>query len=184
VTRKQHQAGSASVVLTADSTTKGALRINVTAIHTEVESTWRTLFNFSGLTCLFHASSVNVAAPGADELVVPSIISFNNGNGLSQRCSQGVYMTSASPGYASWPLNTAARLTFEVDARGHVSVPSINGVPFEAIAFPDNGDWITACEEVVLSASDALYVGATGATGGGEDFVGSIADVTIERIGA
>jgi hypothetical protein len=175
--------GSTSSVLTPDSIATGALVINITASHTEVEASWRVLFNFSGLSCTMHASSINVAAPGAPELVVPNILTFSNDNGLSTRCSQGVYMTSASPGYASWPLNTQATLTFSVDSLGAVGVPSINGVPFELVSFPDdNGDWVPACAPVLLSASDELYVGAGAAAH--DDFVGHIGDVTIERVGA
>jgi hypothetical protein len=175
-------AGRAFPTLLPDSETTGALRISVTAAYTEVESTWRTLFNFSGVACTFHASSINVAAPAAPELVVPNFLSFSNQNGASVRCSQGVYMTSASPGYASWPRNTPATLTFDIDALGNVGVPAIDGVPFELVPFPMDDTWVPACATVRLAAAEALYLGASSGEAG-DDFVGDITNVTITRVG-
>ncbi len=180
---RAHTAGRAFPTLIPDSQTTGPLRISVTAAYTEVDSTWRTLFNFSGVACTFHASSINVAAPGAPELVVPTFLSFSNQNGASTRCSQGVYMTSASPGFASWPRNTPTTLTFDIDADGNLGVPAIGGVPFELVPFPkDGGSWVPACATVRLAAAEALYLGASGDAG--DDFVGDITDVTITRVGA
>jgi hypothetical protein len=175
--------GRAFPTLKASATATGALSISVTATYTAKESTWRTLFNFAGLSAKLHTDSVNVASPGAPELVVPNFLAFSNANGASTRCSQGVYLTSASPDrYASWPLNTQATLTFTVDASGAVGVPSINGVPFELVTFPKDASWVPACAEVLLSGGEALFVGAQ--DGEADDFTGSIGDVVIDRVAA
>jgi hypothetical protein len=52
----------------------GALTVSVTASHTGA-ATWRTLFDFDGLTFNIHASPVNVAAPGAQPLWVRDFMS-------------------------------------------------------------------------------------------------------------
>jgi hypothetical protein len=175
--------GRAFPTLRPDSATNGALSIAVTATRfaDDAEAAWRTLFNFSGLACTVHASSINVAAPGAPELVVPNFMTISNQNGASTRCSQGVYLTSASPGFASWPLNTPATLTFDVDVDGNLGVPAIGGVPFELVPFPKDDTWVPACARVRLGTEEALYIGAAG--DGGDEFVGDITDVTIMRVG-
>jgi hypothetical protein len=115
--------------------------------------------------------------------VVPTFLSFSNQNGASTRCSQGVYMTSASPGFASWPRNTPATLTFYIDADGNLGVPAIGGVQFELVPLYEDVSWAPACATVRLAAAEALYLGASGGDAG-DDFVGDITDVTITRVGA
>jgi hypothetical protein len=174
-------AGRAFPVLATDSNATGALVVTVTATYTAEEGTWRTLFNFAGLSAQIYTSSVNVGAPGAPELVVPNFLSFSNAHGGSTRCSQGAYLISAHAHHASWPLNTEATLSFPVDASGAVGVPHIEGVPFELVAFPKDASWTPACAPVVLTDADALYVGAQ--SGAADDFSGSIRDVVIQRVG-
>jgi hypothetical protein len=166
-------------VIIPSSSAAGALTVSVTASHAG-DAAWRTLFNFDGLVLSIHAGSVNVAAPGAEPLWVRDFVSVTNGNGASSSCSTGVYLTSSAPGAGSWPANTSATITLTVDENGEIGVPTVDGLPLEAVVFPHNDDWAPACRSVAFHASSRLLVGAGGDMGAGTSFTGVIASVGLD----
>jgi hypothetical protein len=165
-----------------------ALTISLTARYSAAGGNlMRTVFNLGGVTFRVAPFAIDVGVR------VHSFADFANANGASVRCSQGFYLTSELAGFASWPADTEATLTFTLDEHGMVGVPSIGGEPFEVIDFhahdPLSGTprreevpWVAGCQAVSLGAGSALYVGNGDAESSDADFKGVIKSLSVDYV--
>jgi hypothetical protein len=126
-------------------------------------------------------ASLNAGAPSARRV-------------LRTAHAQGFFLTSDLAGFASWPVNTEVTITFELDSAGAVSVPSINGEPFQEVNWEDRASfdefgtrnaevpWIPGCKPLTLHTDTALYVGRADANSAFDDFQGAIAELSIDYV--
>ena len=155
----------------------GNISFTVTATYSS-DDVMRTLFDLGGVAFSIKPSAMDVGSADAGTVYVRDYASFQNNNRGSTMCSLGTYLTSSDPAFASWPADTEATIQFSIAADGTVAAPSIDGKPFESVAFPHDPNWVPACQPVQLDGSTPMVVGAS-ASGKHAPFKGVIADLSV-----
>ena len=157
----------------------GNLSFSVTASYT-ADDVMRTLFDLSGVIFSISPAAMDVGSPSAGTVHVRDFASFDNNNRGGAMCASSTYLTSEDTGrYASWPADTEATLEFAVGADGVVAAPTIDGKPFEPIAFPHDPSWVPDCQPVLFEAGAPLVLG-TGARRA--PFKGAISDMSVNYV--
>ena len=155
----------------------GNLSFTVTASYT-ADDVMRTLFDLGGVAFSIKPTATEVGATEVGTVHVRDYASFQNSNRGSTMCSLGTYLTSSNPDFASWPADTEATIQFTVAADGTVATPTIDGKPFEPVAFPKDPAWAPACQPVQLDANTPMVLGAS-ASDKHAPFKGVIADLSV-----